>query len=394
MLATGIYPPDIGGPATMVGALANSLQANSFKVKVITYADSGGKAMKEGVDIIRIKRSNIKFFSFIEYFFSIIKLSFWADIIYATDTYSVGYFAYLIKLLTRKKYIIRFAGDSAWETAVNQDLTKDYIVDFQSKKYGDYIEKLKLRRTKILINADQVIAVSNFLSNVARQIGVDKNKITIIYNSIDFISEHIDRQKVDEIKSKYGKNAKILITACRLTPWKGVEGVIKSLPTLIEKVGLVNFLVLGDGEELKNLQQIAATEKMENHVHFLGRVDHDDTLNYMAAADLFILNSNYEGLSHVLLEAIKMGAPIVASRVGGNPEVIDDGQNGLLFGYNNASEILATGSKILSNENYAKELAGNAKEKLKIFNWPENVRLTVKLINKICDEGIADQSAV
>lgn len=383
LIATGIYPPDIGGPTAMVAALADSLRINSISVQVITYADNRSQ---EGDRVIRIKRSSFKIWSLANYFFNLAKLSLDVDIIYSTDNYSVGYFAYLLKLLTGKKYIIRFAGDSAWETAVNNGWTNDYIVDFQKKKYDNKIEKLKARRTKIMVNADQIIAVSKFLAEVASQIGVQPDKISVIYNSIDFMDQPA-AEKVEVIKKKFGNNAKILVTVCRLTPWKGVGGIIKILPKLIDKVGPVNFLVLGDGEELNNLQKIAIAEKIENSVHFLGRVNHNETLAYMSAADLFILNSNYEGLSHVLLEAIKMGTPITASCVGGNPEIINDNQNGLLFKYNNEEDILTVTTKVLIDDDYAEKLVMAANDKLKIFNWSENIKLTVALINKLCHEN-------
>ena len=386
LIATGIYPPDIGGPTAMVGALADALRANFFAVKVITYASP--ESVREKIaDVTKIKRTKIKFFSFLNYFWHIVGLTLWADIIYATDTYSVGYFAYLMKKIFNKKYIIRFAGDSAWEAVVSEGLTNDYIVDFQQKKYNDRIEKLKARRQIILKNADQVIAVSNFLADLLKLIEVELKKITMIYNSVDFFSEAVDQQKLAVIKNKYGSEAKIMVTVCRLTPWKGVDGIIKTLPKLIEKVGPVNFLVLGDGDEINNLKKIVAETKTEDRVHFLGRINHDDTLTYMAAADLFILNSNYEGLSHVLLEAIKMGVPVAASDVGGNPEVIDNNKNGLLFNYNNEEEILTAASKVLIDENYAKQLVVAANDKLKIFNWPENIKATINLINKLCHEN-------
>lgn len=379
LIATGIYPPDIGGPATMVDALVNSLRERAFDVRVLTYSEIESK----NDQVVRIKKTKFKLIAFIHYFLVMLKLSFWSDLNYATDLYSVGYFSYLIKRLTGKRYIIRFAGDSAWETAVNSGWTNDYIIDFQNNKYDQRIEKLKARRQKILVAADQIIAVSNFLSRIAEQIGAQKNKITMIYNSVDFVTEKINEQRVKEVKNKFGQDAKILVTACRLTPWKGVDGVIRILPQLIKKVGLIKFLVLGDGEELPNLKKIAADEKMENNIHFLGRINHNDALIYIAAADLFVLNSNYEGLSHVLLEAIKMGVPIAASRVGGNLEVIDDKKNGLLFDYNNQDEILSAISVVLLDKDYANEIIKQAKEKLKIFSWSNNVESTIKVINEI-----------
>jgi hypothetical protein len=181
LIATGIYPPDVGGPATMLGPLADSLTKLDFEIRVITYADR-----TEPGPVYRISRRQNKVSRFLNYFWHLWRLSRWADVLYATDTYSVGYFAYLIKKISGTKYLVRFAGDSAWEMATGAGLVKDYITDFQTIKYGRRIEKLKARRQIILKQADAVIAVSGFMARVAKMIGVAEARIAVIYNAVDF----------------------------------------------------------------------------------------------------------------------------------------------------------------------------------------------------------------
>ena len=388
LIATGIYPPEIGGPATMLEALVKSLKERGFIVKVITYS---AKIVNEPVkpainhlEIYRVTRSKLKILNLVKYFWRMLELASWADLIYVTDTYSVGYFAYIIKIIFKRKYIVRFAGDSAWETAVNVGWTNDYILDFLHKKYGDKIEKLKKRRKKILVNADAVIVVSNFLVAIIKQIGVKQDKIKLIYNSVDFLKDkRCDEDLVKKIKEHYGRNRKLIITACRLVPWKGVDGIIRILPLLKHSVGTVNFLVLGDGPDLVNLQKLATEFKVGDMVHFLGRINNNQIMDYFRAADLFILNSNYEGLSHTLLEAMEAEVPIVASKAGGNPEVIDDGKNGLLVSYNNGEELFEAAKKILTDNQLAESFKVNAKQKLEMFNWSKTISKTEEIIKEV-----------
>lgn len=112
LIATGIYSPDFRGPATMLEALPASLEKNNFAVKLITYSDIKATADERG-KVYRILRRGPSVKRYLRYFFTMFRLALWSDVIYSTDTYSVGYFAYLIKRLVGKKYIIRFAGDSA-----------------------------------------------------------------------------------------------------------------------------------------------------------------------------------------------------------------------------------------------------------------------------------------
>ncbi|MFA5318145.1 MAG: glycosyltransferase [Patescibacteria group bacterium] len=377
LIATGIFPPDIGGPATMLGAMVNSLIERGFRVKIITYISqkSKVKSQKSDVEITKINRGK-----YITYFFQMFRLARWTDVIYVTDTYSVGYFAYLIKRITGKKYVVRFAGDSAWETAVAKGWTGDYILDFQQRKYDDKIEKFKNKRRKILVNADRIIAVSNFMAGIARAIGVEESKIQTIYNSVDFIkNDSFDAGAVENIKKQYGNNNKIMMTACRLTPWKGVAGIIKIMP----KLDNVNFLVLGDGQEMENLKKLASELGVENRVYFLGKIKQAEMINYFKAADLFILNTNYEGLSHTILEAMSAGAPVLTTNAGGNPEVIENNKDGLLVNFNNEQELLEAAIKILNNKEFADNLVVNAKTKLHKFNWSNTVESTAKLLKEI-----------
>jgi len=391
LIATGLYPPDIGGPATMLGALAKALQKRGFEIRIVTYADTAGDNDEDDIRIYRVSRNQNRIFRHLRYFWLMWKLSStWAEVIYVTDTYSVGYFAYLIKKILHKKYIVRFVGDSAWEASVANGWITDSIIDFYDKRYCKKIERLKRRRKTVLVNADRIIAVSRFLADIAQKIGVLPERIRMIYNSIDFLEADENAEKAKEraeksaeIKQLYGGGKKLIITACRLTPWKGVAKIIEILPQLKEVVGDVNFLVLGDGPEMENLRRLAIVSGAESDVQFLGRVGHDEVLNYFRAAYLFILNSDYEGLSHTLLEAMKAGVPVITTNVGGNPEVIENEKEGLLFGYNNEAELLAAATRILTDSELASRLVKNASEKLKNFNWEKAVAETAVVINEI-----------
>ena len=109
--------------------------------------------------------------------------------------------------------------------------------------------------------------------------------------------------------------------------WKRVDNILKALVDLPEDVHL---LVAGDGDMDVEWQRLAEELGVSNRVTWLGNVPHDQVMLFIRSADVFVLNSEYEGLSHTLLEVLHLGTPIVASEVCGNPEVVEDGENGLL----------------------------------------------------------------
>jgi len=376
LIATGIYPPDIGGPATIVGELKNSLSARGYNVKVITYS-SGSESNDQVIRIDKNKRL-AKF----TYLLALLKMSFSADVIYATDTYSVGYFAYLLKKIFRKPYIIRFAGDSAWETAFGNNWTSDYILDFQKKIYDERIEQLKARRTRILQSADKIIAVSEFMSDVAQAVGVNKDKIKVIYNSVDF--ERAGLISKDGLFKKYNLQItdRLVMTACRLTPWKGVDGLIKAVKDLRQKFP-VKLMILGSGPELEKLHALRDSLGMQDAVIFTGVIRQEEMISYLGCADVFILNTYYEGLSHTLLEAVRARVPIIASNAGGNSEVIQNNINGILIDYNNETQIKEAIEYIFTHHERAMAFVESAAAQSDKFSWSKVVENTINVINEI-----------
>jgi glycosyltransferase involved in cell wall biosynthesis len=383
LIATGIFPPDIGGPALIAEELAKALQQRGLAVKILTYSRAA-RQKPDCVAVYRIKKTSRSRWNHLKYFSAMLYFSFWSDINYITDTYSVGYSGFLIKRILKRKYIVRFAGDSAWEKAVNNGWTDDYIVDFQAKTYGPKIENIKKRQKRILANADKVIAVSNFIALIAGKIGARRENIKMIYNSIDFKrAQSIDNALVKKIREKYADKAKLIGTSCRLMPWKGVDGIIRSMPLLLKTFSRINFLVLGDGPQMGYLKKLANDTGVQDRVFFPGIISQDIIANYYQALDLFILNTNYEGLSHTLLEVMQAGTPIIATDSGGNPEVIEDKVNGRLIRYNNEADIREAVSVVLADPETGRQFVSNGYEKLKLFSWDKNIEATVKLITDL-----------
>ncbi len=380
LIATGIYPPDIGGPATILPTLKKDLKQKGLDVKIITYSNI---LLKEK-NVVRIPKSR---FGRLEYLLRMFFLSFSSSVIYVMDVYSVGYFACLVKKMTGKKYVVRFVGDSAWETAVANGWTSDYIVDFQKKTYDQKIERLKARRKKILVNAEKVVVVSKFLSSIAEAIGVKKEKIRLIYNAVDFVKdESLDLQREKDVKQEFPQGSKIIVTACRLALWKGVDGIIRIMPELKKSFGNIFLLILGDGPESENLKKMAFDLGVEKNVIFKGRIEHEQMIDYFKIADLFILNTNYEGMSHTLLEAMRFGAPIVTTDIGGNPELIENNKEGILVEYNNDSQLMSAVKKILSDVETARTFSANARKKQEDFKWENTVEETASLLKQTGNE--------
>lgn len=378
LITTGIFPPDIGGPSRMVERLANDLVVNGNEVTVLTFGQEDQERRS-----YKVKKASGK----ISFFSNIYKLGRQVDVIYTFDLYTAGFLSWLVgKVWLKKKLVVRFAGDSAWEFAVNQGYTTDDIVAFQAKKYGWRILWKKKARLLILQGADKVVAVSNFMKELAVKIGVKPANIEVIYNAVDFVD--FKGEKSVELRNTLDLPAdcRIIMTAARLVPWKGIDGLIQAVAKLKLDASLPNLklLVIGEGKDLGRLKKIAKEEGVEDLVVFTGRISLDKIFDYYRLADVFVLNSNYEGLSHVLLEVLSLGIPVVASKSGGNPEVVEHNENGILIKYNDVEDLSLAIKKILQDEKWqSDEYKKKCLKSLEKFSWSNNVKQTVEFLKEM-----------
>jgi len=122
--------------------------------------------------------------------------------------------------------------------------------------------------------------------------------------------------------------------------------------------------------------------KIKENVFLVGQVSHDKALEYLKAGDVFVLNTGYEGFSHFLLEAMAMEIPIITTNVGGNPELIENGKNGILAEYNNKEELRKKIIELIKNKTLKKELTENAKQKVAEFGKERMLEETIKILRQ------------
>ena len=380
LILTGVFLKTVGGPPTILKALNKELIKKGYEITVLTF----GKKIETKEYPYSVKVVCDKWPPFLKGLIYLIKgliLGLKSDIIYNQDLYTPGFTGLIIKKILRKKLVTRFVGDSAWEIALNRGETTDDIMDFQINKYSKIIERRKKIRKNILENSDKVIVVSNFLKKLAMKIGVQEERIKVIYNSIDFLDIKGD-SRVD-LKKELNITDKVILTNARLTPWKGIDMLIKIMPQLIKKYKNIRFVIVSEGPERKNLEKLAVDLDVEEHVFFAGRVSRELVVEYLKISDVFVLNTNYEGMSHVLLEAMKVGTPIITTKAGGNPETIKDKETGLLIDYRDKEQWINAINQILDNPDLSEKLVNNAKEDLKRFNWDNLVQETIKVFEEI-----------
>ncbi|QDV18620.1 Putative glycosyltransferase EpsF [Gimesia panareensis] len=174
--------------------------------------------------------------------------------------------------------------------------------------------------------ADRVIPVSDDTGNRCREVGwLSQSKVTRIWNGID-----VDRFAFS------GPAAQMrAITVSRLSPEKDLATLLKAVRLVKETIPEFELMIVGDGPERKKLEQITAALHLESRVRFLG--ERNDVPDLLTQAGFYVSSSLTEGISLTLLEAMSVGLPIVATSVGGNPEIVQQPDTGLLVPSANAA---------------------------------------------------------
>lgn len=320
--ASGIFHPESGGPATYLYELLPILQTRGWQVQALTYG--AGTTEQYPYPLKRVPRRVLPL-RMAHYALAAQTGLRWADLMYI-HTLALPLLGH-----RNKPRVLKIVGDQAWERAIRKGWippTED-VDDFQTKVYSRVVSVQQQARAREVRGMNGVIVPSEYLKRMVVGWGVPAERVHVIYNALPNDHKTLTLSQAEARTQLKLPNAPTILTAARLTPWKGVDHLI----TALRHVPDVRLLVAGDGEQLEALKAQASSAGLDDRVTFLGRVNREQMALYMKAADYLALYSGYEGLSHTLLESLRAGTPVIASDKGGNPEVVQHDINGLLVPY-------------------------------------------------------------
>jgi glycosyltransferase involved in cell wall biosynthesis len=226
------------------------------------------------------------------------------------------------------------------------------------------VELLKRLRRFCVCRADAVIVPSQYLAGAVAGWGMAANKIVVIYNAVEAGSP---------VRAVIPLSTRVnIVTAGRLIALKQIDHLIESLADCSD-TGLV---IVGEGPERARLEDLVRSRKLTHRVHFAGQRSQQETLSLMAGCDLFVLNSTHEGFPHVLLEAMCAGLPVLATAAGGTPELVRDGENGVLIAPNANGSLSKTLMKLVNSSEERQRLAVGAQETTQRFRPPAMIEAT------------------
>ena len=326
-VASGIFPPDSGGPATYLREILPALQERGWEIRVLSYGALSDTTAAQNLDFLhpiqRIPRRTVP----------------WRQLHFAAAAWSELQrsdliFAQSLDLPLPRRgapHILRLGGDSLWERARRRGwVARGMGVDaFQEYQGGLLLRALRARRRQKLQRYAKIIVPSHHLANTVLGWGAPSERVRVIENAVTILPEAL-KLEPKSARAQLGlPPGPLLLTVARLQPWKGVSPSLRALAQFTN----LRLIVAGDGPLLEPLKAEAAQLQLGERVHFAGRLDAKTLAIHYRAADYVLLYSGYEGLSHVLLEASGYGTPALASDIPGNRELLRNGENGLLIPY-------------------------------------------------------------
>lgn len=345
----------LGGAQRYVFDLATSLPPNEFEVAV---ACGQGEALKD-----KLREQGIRIIELVNAQRDIDTSKDWAtfkelrrlikeeepDVLHLNSS-KIGGIGALAGRLCGVQRII-FTGHG-WAFNENRSLLSKIIIVF-------------LHWLTILLT-HTTIAVSEKTKRDIAWLPFVKNKIKVVYNGVAI--PPVSGVKKKEIRDIFGVDAKktLLFSLSELHKNKGLDLAIKAIKLLPEqKREKVIYCIAGTGEEKESLEKLIKELGLEENVRLMGFVEGGSKL--LPGADIFLMPSRTEALPYSLLEAGSAGLPIIATSVGGMPEVIKDMHNGILVYPNNSTEIAEAITYLLDHKDKEKEFAREIKSTIKNF---------------------------
>jgi glycosyltransferase involved in cell wall biosynthesis len=357
------FPPQVlGGTEIATYSIAKHLVQRGHEVHVVTTWGKGlpRERIEDGFTVHRsrviVKPVLGSTSYFIHAYSAVKKIN--PDLIHAQNI-SLALYALLIKKTLKKPYV-------TW--AQGSDI-------YLPSRFFRWFYKFNLK------NAGAVIAQTSDEKGIMQKI-CDRD-IMILPSGIDLgrfsnLSRESSRSGL-QIK----KGEKVILFVGKLHAVKGVNYLIQAMNVIRQKEPKTRLILVGDGEERRDLEKLTSSLNLADSVTFVGKVPNEKVPQYMAAADIFVLPSLSEGFPMVIVEAMASGLPIVTTNVTGLPEIVHNGENGLLVEPKNSVELAEKILLLLQDDELRGDIAQNNRQRAKDYTWEKVVDNLEEVYQKV-----------
>ena len=351
LIVSGIWPPDVGGPASHAPEVAEFLVRNGHQPRVLVTAAAAPDEAAYPIDWV--SRSLPPGVLHLRAVARIARLARAVDVVYTTGMFGRSGAG---SLLAHTPYVTKLTADPAFERARRRGLHPGSLAEFQNQHSLSTLP-LRLMRDQVACRAAHIVCPSSYLRELAIGWGVLADGVDVLPNPAPDVAGVPAR---DELRARWHLHGPTLVFVGRLTAQK-------SLPLAIAAAAAagVDLVIAGDGPDRASLEQLG-------HARFVGALSRADVLGLLRAADASILSSGWENFPHSVVEALAVGTPMIATAVGGVAEVVHDGENGLLVAPGDVEALSAAVRRAFSEPGLLDRLRARAADSVASYA-PERV---------------------
>lgn len=336
---------DMGGAERQFVELAKNIDKNKFEVVIVVLSKNRVDLLKEltelNIDVILIDQWGKICISAFFGLFKLLKIE-KPDILHTYLFTASLYGRIVAKLIGIPIVIVSERSTDIWKKS-------SYV----------WMDRLLAKVTdKILVNAETI------KESLVKRERIPDKKIQIIYNGLDLNKFDLARSERNQIRKNLGVlNGNLVIGILgRLSREKDHSTFLNAAKKIISTVPHVNFLIVGDGNLREKLEGISVTLGLNKKVIFAGKIN--NVSNILQAMDVLVSTSIYEGCSNAILEAMAAGLPVVATKVGGNTEIVRDGITGILIPSQDPDELARAVLSLLNNSELMKSMGNKGRERI------------------------------
>ena len=348
LIVSGIWPPDVGGPASHAPDVAAFLRGRGHSVEVVTTADAPPAAEEYPVRAVsrrhRVGARHLRGAVLVR------RRAREADVVYTTGMFGRSA---LGASLARRPYVVKLTADPAFERSRRRGMVDGDVDEFQRSAGGAAVALLRFARDVELRHAAHVFTPSGYLRELTLAWGVEPARVSVLPNPAPAPPALPPR---DDLRRDLGLDGATVAFAGRLTAQKSLGRALEA----VASADAVRLLIAGEGPDRPHLEGLARSMGIEDRVRFLGAQPRERVVELFHAADAAILSSSWENFPHTVVEALSVGTPVLAMEAGGVAEVVRDGVNGLLVPAGDTAALGNAVRRYFSDDDLRERLRGGA----------------------------------
>jgi glycosyltransferase involved in cell wall biosynthesis len=320
LIISGIWPPDIGGPASHGPEFGRFLLERGHQVRAVTSAENGGP-VPPGFPIRSVARDRSRPVRLGRLLGAAVGAARDVDIVYAPGAYTRSAIA---ATLNSRPLVMKVVTDPAYERARRLGFFSGGIDEFQREPGNLRVRALKETRNRALKRAARIVTPGQYLERLGVGWGLDPQRFVAIPNPAPRIDLSVPR---DELRRRFGMEGPTFVFTGRFVRQKNVPLVVRAL----RHVPDASLVLIGDGVEKPTIEEAIAGSGVGDRIAVHKSLPLEEAMQWVRAADAAVLPSDWEpGTAHAIVEALSVGTPPIVTAVGALPEIVQSGVNGLL----------------------------------------------------------------